>query len=444
MLIEFKASNYRSIAEEQVISFVPATGQTDFPSNIIEIGKHKVLNALALYGPNNSGKTNILKSIEILDRLLSLSGRFNSTTKLPYDPNLLISGFSNRPTKFEITFLIDEIRYRYGIEYDLNNIQKEWLFRKNIGREVELFYREGDIIEVSSGFNGAKRLIDTAIESTKNNGLFLSNCDIFNVDEAKTIFNWFHKLINVDGLDTRAEELNTINLLDDNSEYRDQIIKHLISLDLGFDDIILQKKEIAPNELPDNIDPTVRQSLVQELSGKTGIQVNTVRSIFNPDGSRSDNSMVWSMEQRESAGTKKAFSISGPVVYSLLNGGVLVIDEIEARMHTRLTTRIVDLFLSKETNPLNAQLVFATHDTNLLKFSNLRRDQINFTETNELDATEVFSLSDMRYFDQKGTKERPDTDKEKRYLEGRYGAVPNLQKIDQIKDLYTNLIHNGA
>lgn len=123
--------------------------------------------------------------------------------------------------------------------------------------------------------------------------------------------------------------------------------------------------------------------------------------------------------QKES---QKAFQLSGPIIYTLVNGGVLVIDEIEAKLHTRITIEIVNLFLNKNTNPQKAQLLIATHDTNLLKYSKFRRDQINFVEKNANEQTEVYSLSDFKYF--KGNKERPDTDTEKRYLEGRYGAVP--------------------
>jgi AAA15 family ATPase/GTPase len=115
-------------------------------------------------------------------------------------------------------------------------------------------------------------------------------------------------------------------------------------------------------------------------------------------------------------------------------GGVLAIDEIEARMHPLLTLDTISLFLNKETNPNNAQLIFATHDTNLLSYSDLRRDQIYFAEKNKWESTEIYALSDFIYQD-KLQKERPDTDKEKRYIEGRYGAIPMLGPISQLKFL---------
>ncbi len=425
MLVSFKVGNYRSIGDEQIISLIPAKGQTEYRENVYTIGKYAALNALVLYGANSSGKSNILKAIELLDRLVYLSARSNSTTALPYDPNLLIDGFVGKPTTFEVTFVIDKWRYRYGVSFDTNSVQNEWLYRKATGREVELFYREDDVIQVSSGFDRRSRIIDAAIEATRENALFLSTCDIFNIAEAKRIFGWFDQLISIDGLDTTREEINTISLFENNEKYRFRINEYLKQLDLGLEGVELVKKEFNPPEVPEGIESSIRARLIQELTGKMGTQVNAIHKTYDKSGGLKKSTKAWALEERESAGTKKAFQLSGPIIYTLINGGVLVIDEIEAKLHTKITKEIIALFLSSDTNPNKAQLLVATHDTNLLKYSKLRRDQINFVEKNAREETEVYSLSDFRYF--KGNKERPDADKEKRYLEGRYGAVPKVQ-----------------
>lgn len=424
MLIEFKVTNYRSICEEQIVSLVPATNQKEFSENIIKKNKNLILNSLALYGANSSGKSNILKAFELLDKLLYLSPRSSSTTKLPYDPFLLKEGYNNQPTKLQIIFIQDGTRYRYGVEFNQEEIISEWLFRKRKGREVELFNRYRDIIDVSSGFEGSSKLIDTAIEATRNNALFLSFCDMLNVDEAKTIFRWFDIVIHVDGLDTSREAIQTFKLFED-EKYKIKIKEYLSLLKLGFEDLTLQKKKFEPSELPDGIDESTKQTIIQELTGKFNVQVNTIHSKYNEDGQKEKNNITWPMIERESEGTKKAFQFSGPVIYTLLNGGILIVDEIEAKTHPILTLNTINLFLSKQTNPRNAQIIFATHDTNLLSYSNLRRDQINFVEKNSWEGTEIYSLSDFKYFEN-GQKERPDSDKEKRYLEGRYGAIPML------------------
>ncbi|MEZ4990838.1 MAG: ATP-binding protein [Saprospiraceae bacterium] len=358
MLIEFRVSNFRSIGKEQIISLVPATNQQDYPDNIITTGKSASLNALALYGPNSGGKSNLLKAIDLFDKLIYLSAKSNSTTKLPYDPNLLIEGFGNKPTKFEITFVIDEKRYRYGIEFDQDTIHAEWLFRKKIGREVELFVREQDVIDVSGAFDSKSKVIDTAIEATRKNALFLSVCDMFNIEEAKCIYKWFNKFINVDGLDTTREEINTINLFENDEKYKLRIIEYLRGLDFGIEGIQVHKKEFNPIDLPDHIDPSTKESLIKELTGKIGMQVNTVHKRYDQFG-QIRNDRQFGLYLRGSLRVQKAFQLSGPVLYTLINGGVLIVDEIEAKLHTKITLEIVNLFLSKKTNPFRAQLIFA-------------------------------------------------------------------------------------
>jgi len=429
MLLEFRVSNFRSICEEQVISLVPAPKQKDFPENKIKHGTYEILNSLALYGANSSGKSNVLKSLELLDKLLYLSARSSSTSLLPYDPFLLRKGYSNLPTKLEITFVAENTRYRYGLEFNKTEIITEWLFRKKIGREVELFQRSKDVIEVSSGFIGSQTLIDTAIEATRDNALFLSFCDTFNVKEAKLIFKWFNKFVVIDGLNTEKEGIQTINLWEE-QEYQKKIREYLVQLDLGFKDLILNRKEFDPSELPDDLDDSMRQLIINRLVGKTGVQINTVHETYDENGNITKTSIAWPMEERESEGTKKAIHFSGPIIYALINGGVLIIDEIEAKIHPTITLNIIDLFLSSKLNPNNAQLIFASHDTNLLHYSQLRRDQINFVEKNKFQGTEVYSLSDFKYFDT-NQKERLDVNKEKRYLEGRYGAIPVLGYLNQ-------------
>lgn len=432
MLLEFRISNYRSICEEQIISLVPAPKQKDFPTNIIHLDNHSVLNALAFYGANSSGKSNILKAFELLDKLLYLSARASSTSRLPFDPFLLREGFTQKPTKLEITFITENTRYRYGVEFNSKEIIAEWLFRKKKGREVELFNRSKDIIEVSSGFKGSSKLIDIAIEATRDNALFLSFCDIFNIEEAKTIFKWFNKFIIIDGLNTEKEGMKTINLLEDPA-YREKIQEYLVQLDLGFDGLLLSKQEFDPSLLPVRSSDDEEESIITRLAGNMGsinaFEFNTIHTIYDKNGKKTKKALQWSMEERESEGTKKAIHFSGPIIHVLINGGVLIIDEIEAKIHPNITLNILKLFLSPESNPHHAQIIFASHDTNLLHYSRLRRDQINFVEKNTFQATEIYALSDFRYFNDQ--KERPDVDKEKRYLEGRYGAVPVLGDLNQ-------------
>ncbi|MDR6563807.1 MULTISPECIES: ATP-binding protein [unclassified Arcicella] len=427
MLIEFRVSNYRSIGEEQILSLVPDKKKGDPNDNIIEKGKHKALNSIAIYGNNASGKSNLLLSMSLLDKLVHLSARSSSTTKLPYDPFLLRKGFNQKPTKFEITFILNDAKYRYGIMFFENEIESEWLFKKSKGREVDLFLRKGELIDTSSAFKGNPKIIDLAIEATKPNALFLSTCDMFNIDEAKEIFQWFKHFVMIDGLNTEDEVLNTVNLWE-NENYKSKIGEYFERLNLGVLNIDVAFKEFDSSELPKNLNENTRDEIINQLKGKKRPIINTIHKLYDEEGNITNNSINWDIKERESAGTNKIFHLSGPILWALSNGGVLIVDEIEAKLHPIMTLDTINLFLKKETNPNNAQLIFATHDTNLLSYSKLRRDQIYFSEKNSWESTEIYSLSDFIYIDKanKSKRERPDSDKGKRYFEGRYGAIPIL------------------
>jgi len=423
MLIEFLVSNYRSIGDEQILSLVPSE-RKEYLNNIIEQGQYKALNAIGIYGNNASGKSNVLNAIELLDKLLYLSARSNSTTKLPYQPFLLREGYELKPTKLEITFILDEKRYRFGLEYNKNEILREWLYcQKATLMEVMLFEREGDIIEVSSEYQGSPELINAAIEATKDNSLFISTCDMLNIAGAKLIFKWFDKLVFINGIKTEREEMTTVHLWE-NKEYRNKIKEYLKLLNLGIHNLDILIEDIDVSKLLSNLDENTKNQLTQEFQGAQGFKTITVHQAYNEQGNPLTRLKSWDLDAHESEGTKKSFHLSGPIIRTLSEGGILVIDEIEAKMHPMMTINSINLFLNKATNPYGAQIIFATHDTNLLTYCLLRRDQINFVEKNHWEATEIYALSDFSYFAQ--TSEHPDIDKEKSYFEGRYGAIPAL------------------
>ena len=432
MLIEFRVANYRSIGDEQVLSLVPASKQKEHSENIIQKGKHQALNAVAIYGANASGKSNLLKAMGVLEKLINFSARSSSTTKLPYDPFLLREDWINKPTFFELVFLIAEDRYRYGVEFNQNEIVSEWLFRKSVGREVNLFQRSQDTIDVSSGFKGSSKTIDAAIEATRDNALFLSTCDMLNIEEAKKILHWFQKYIIIDGLNTENEAIKTISLWDD-QEYRQKIKEYFTSLNFGIIDLDITTQDLDLSGLPEQIPNEFKNFLINKLTGAKKYTVYSTHRIYDSQCQETKNVETWELGRNESPGTQKAFELSGPILWTLMNGGILIIDEIEGKLHPIMTLHTINMFLNNKTNPNQAQLIFVTHDTNLLSYANLRRDQIYFTEKNPWESTEFYSLSDFIYMGKKNgisEKERPDTDKEKRYFEGRYGAIPVLGKFN--------------
>lgn len=414
MLLEFRVTNFRSIGEEQVLSLVPSENQKEYFQNIITHGNYSALNLISIYGANGSGKSNVLKALSVLLYNIKASTTFSSTQSLIFDPFVLREGWKLKPTTFEIVFMLNDLRYRYGFTHDRTSVLKEWLFRKNTGREVNVFQREGDIIDPSSTLTGNIKLINAAVEGTKDNALFLSSLDSLNIDEATEIFEFFRKFLSIDGT-------NTSSLSDDKTRWENEKIKSLVTsqikrMNLGIIDIEAREEFDEENS---EIEPNFK--------------IMAKHRYYDAAGEPTKRRMSWDFYKRESSGSKKALEISAPILLVLQTGGVIAIDEIEANMHPLLTLNTINLFLNKETNPRNAQLIFTTHDTNLLSYSKLRRDQIYFAEKNNWESTELYSLSDFVYMEANGNKigkERPDSDKEKRYIEGRYGAIPVFGKLD--------------
>ena len=426
MLVEFSVTNYRSIGEKQTLSLTPAPKQKEYPENIVSENQFSALNVIAIYGSNASGKSNLLRCISVMDEIVHISSRTASTTKLPYDPFALKEGCADKPTEFEIVFVADEKRYRYGFSYNQSSILREWLYRKNVGREVPLFLREDDVIDVRSGFQGSKKLIDTAVEATRNNALFLSQCDSLNLEEATAIMAWFDTLHVINGLYTEKHEISTVELWQQ-ATYREKINQYINSIAMDIQGINISIKKLDENDLPQDMPAQMRENLAR----MSKYNVQSFHHTYSKDNKPTNEFISWDFDKHESEGSKKALQLSGPVLSALMNGEILVIDEMEAKLHPIITLNIIDMFLDPTCNPKHAQLIFATHDTNLLSYSKLRRDQIYFTEKNKWESTELFSLSDFVYFNEKNgeiieEKERKDTDKERRYLEGRYGAIPFL------------------
>lgn len=433
MLLEFRVTNYRSIGEEQILSLVPSNRQREYSNNIISEDKYSSLNAIAIYGANGSGKSNLLKALKDMYDIILTSVRKPSTSKLRYDPFLLREGFHKTDTSFEIVFITNNSRYRYGFSYNQDKISREWLFRKITGRETKLFERVDDVIDVGSGIKSSAKIIDLAINATRDNTLFLSVCDMLNIEEAKTILKWLSKLniINlniINGQQSNRDKYQTMKLLS-NQNYADKIKNYIKSICLNIQDIEVKQYDTGLMLMSNKIPLTTTKILAHH-------------TIYDSNANPTNRTQKWDWDERESSGSQQALHLSGPILKTLINGDILVIDEIEAFLHPIMTLNIIEIFTNPETNPKKAQIIFATHDTNLLSYAKLRRDQIYFTEKNKWESTELFSLSDFKYYGEKNGKtisesERPDVNIEKRYIEGRYGAIPILGEFNQyIKSIW--------
>lgn len=386
MLIEFTVGNYLSFKDKKTLS-LEATAIKDNPENVIEFGKYKLLRSAVIYGANSSGKSNFIKALDTMRETIMFSAKNNSTSEIDVVPFLLSTETENQPSHFEILFLIDSIRYRYGFEADNKIIHSEWLFECKANSEKLLFVREKDSIEITNDFEEGKGIE----EKTRENALFLSIVDQFNGTISKKILEWFKMPRIFSGLTHETEKSLTLSFLE--SERLTVWIKDFLSpLGLGFQDFEVKNKKIV-----------------------------TTHNKFDKQGNII-NKHEFDLVNQESSGTNKLYDMAANLTFGLKLGALTIIDELDAKLHPLITMAIVKLFNSPLHNKKNAQLVFATHDTNLLNYGCFRRDQIFFTEKNNFESTDLYSL--VEYIEADGKKVRNDRSFEKDYIQGRYGAIP--------------------
>ena len=348
-----------------------------------------------------------------------------SVSEIPYDPFLLNTRTSNEPTFYEVVFWVENIKYRYGFEADRTSIHSEWLFATEKKKlEKPLFLRVPEGIEVMQNFPEGKDLE----EKTRDNALFLTVVDQFNGHTASIIMKWFRNFNIISGLSHDNYRGITFAMLD-KPELNKLLTNFFIDIDLGFDKIKLERKEFNPNELPTDVPEDILKQLISDLEGKKLVNLRTVHKVFD-DNQNIIKEIDFDARRQESAGTNKIIDLSGPVFDTLKDGGVLVIDELDAKLHPLLTLSIVRLFQNQEINKNGAQLIFATHDTNILSICNLRRDQIYFVEKNRIGSSDLYSLVEYN----KDGKVRKDRSFEKDYINGRYGAIPYFGDFDKLSE----------
>jgi AAA15 family ATPase/GTPase len=422
MLVNFTFQNFRSIRDEKTLS-MEASSIKELKESVINNGSYKILPAAVMYGANSSGKSNVLQALQTMRGVLLDSVKLNPKDELNYQPFKLDNESAQKPTSFEIQFIQDKIKYRYGFDYDLSHICKEWLYEKKEGqREYNLFLRVENEFEVS------KSRFTEGIgkeKSTPSNRLFVSLVAQLNGAKSLRILDWFQYCNFISGTDRHGYEGFTIQMFHEHLDGYQQALDFFHRTQLGFNDLQVTVAKIADDAFKymTQIPEYVRIKMESELKGKSIFETKTTHNIYDKNG-KVIAVESFSKEDMESEGTKKIIEISGPLFNTLKGGHILVVDELDAKLHPILTRSILQLFMNNETNPDGAQLIFATHDTNLLNLEYLRRDQIWFTEKDRTDSTDLYSLVEFK--DENGTKIRNDRSFQKDYINGRYGAIPFL------------------
>jgi len=428
MLIEFTVGNFRSFKEPVTLSMVAANTKARDPkvnenNTIVIDDKLTLLTSAAIYGANASGKSNMIRALAFMRRLVISSSKDSQADEpIDYSPFLLNTATENAPSLFQVIFRLDDgITYRYGFEVDGQHVSAEWLFRASTSKETRLFIRENDNIQTARTFKEAKGLK----EKTRSNALFLSVVAQWNGAIAAKVLSWFRALAIISGLDDTAYRNFTTKRFAD-GKLRDKIVNLVKELDLGISDIFSEEINKAEVVLPKNMPDDLKTLLMNNMDDSM-VRIKTLHAKWDSEG-KPVKSEVFGLTENESEGTQKLFYLTGPLLDVLENRHVLIIDEIEARLHPLMTRAIIQKFNSIESNPRRVQLIFTTHDTNLLSNKFFRRDQIWFVEKDQQGSSHTYSLAEIKI----KVKVRNDASFEDDYIEGRYGAIPYLGKVQHI------------
>ena len=433
MLIEFNVENYRSFRNEANFSMVAAKivskDKKLDQENIIQVdSKLSLLKSAVIYGANASGKSNLHAALRFMRWfVLSSSKESQEGELIAIEPFRLSTETEKQPSVFEIIFILNKRKYRYGFEVTSQEVVSEWLFDTPTTRERKLFVRDNKQIDVKNPFSeGAGLEI-----RTRDNALFLSVVSQWNGKIAKEILHWFQLLSIADPSDIQNRRY-TVKCFEDGL-YKDEIIEFIKRLDLGINGIKIETIESDMSKLPKNIQERLAEAKFRSLR-KTS--VTTFHWKYGQSGDRTAE--LFDLDTHESEGTKRLFALAGLLIDTLKKGRILFVDEFDSSIHPLITCAIIDLFNSKETNPNNAQIVFITHDTNLLSHKIFRRDQIWFAEKDEKESTHLYSLAEYKIPTEEDSKEdtfkkvRNDASFEDNYIHGKYGAIPFIGNLPSL------------
>jgi AAA15 family ATPase/GTPase len=415
MIIDFSVENYRSIKEMHTLSMLAANitskyKELDTQNLLKPSSKLSILKSKAIYGANASGKSNLIRALIAFISIVANSVKDDKILNSRIERFELSTDTDDKPSFFQISFIVKKIYYRYGFEATNKEIKSEWLFGSPGKKEVPFFTREGANISVNENqFKEASKVKDLYSQPendiARSNSLFITAVKSFSGGIARDIVNYLSSIIVISGLsDFKLHQIAEDAL--GVEELRIKMAKLLRVADVGIDDI----NRIEYKGGNDN------------GKNEKGYLTVTTHKKYDKNLKQVGNANFF-MLSNESEGSKKMFEISPLILHALNENRVLVMDEFDARFHPLLTRKIVELFNSNSNK--GSQLIFATHDTNLLSAKLLRRDQVCFVEKDKYGASHFYTLVDF-----KGV--RNDASFEKDYVSGKYGAIPFLGDFNSI------------
>lgn len=421
MLLRFQVANHASILDELEISFVAGDDRPERAQRPVPGTRLTTAPVAAVYGANASGKSNVLSALTWMRRaVLDSFRRWDPAGGVPRRPFRLRADPGTHPSTYELDFVVDGVRYEFGFTVDDERVCEEWLYCFPEGKRRKLYSRTGEGPESLTFGRSLTGKRKTIAELLRPNALFLSVAAAQNHELLGRLHRWFRdSLRTASDQDYRARLNYTVGLLRHRGGRGDDALADLLRFsDLGVTELEFHE----PDERL--VDETKRIEAALNDAGvpfRLDVPDHQVRVQHRTEGG------TFSLElDEESSGTRTWIGMLGPVLLALGSGGVLAVDELDARLHPYLADALVGMFQSPEINRNGAQLLFTTHEVSLLG-SNARtqlfRDQIWFTEKDpDTLGTRLFPVTDFYVRDSRGAKDNL----EKRYLSGRYGALPFL------------------
>lgn len=407
MILKIEFENFFSIKDRIRIDFRAASINTalarELSHNVIDWKGVPVLKSVGLFGPNASGKSNILKAITFCCRMILESHLHNEGVTFNFEP-FKFDGYPEKPSKFLVDFVCEDVEYEYSFELTREHIIEESLYHYPMGRRAKVFVRDADG-KYGFGTGIIAKPSDVALNTSEKN-LFLSRASSMNREFAQKLYRYFMNqfllgLVNV----------NDLMILDSFNTYKKVILKALEICDTDITDIEVRKEQVPAPVLP--------------IPGQTEISYKLVDILRFKTFHRNQKDVMFDMGMEESNGTKKLFQILIRLLDVVKNKKGILMDEFDMGLHVRLADFILDLIHASE----SSQLLFTSHNTNLIDIKRLRRDQIVFVNKTEDGATAVYSLYDFKDF-------RENMDAEKGYIQGRFDAVPYVDSsVGSIKQL---------
>jgi hypothetical protein len=418
MIVEFSVRNFRSFRGLATLSIEAESLKTAKESLISTGLKGKLLPVVGVFGHNASGKSNLAKALAYMQWAMLNSDYLNqpTTKSVLLQPFLLNIESCQEPTFFQIVLWDAEAKteYRYGFEINADFVVSEWLETvtqvKKQRRRKEIFLRKGQ--EFLKLDKKIKESVGHLTNNVRPTALALSVFAQF----ADPICSQVIKLVSrpnfmiIDGGITDPIGY-AMQQYYENPDLAIKVLELLKKLDLGIQDLKVIREpftEVHLNAIPNELKPLFSQS-------SDIFRAITVHKMHG--SSASHQRIEFDFNNQESFGTRRLFTLMTLLVQILDVGGIFVFDELGSSIHPFMSREIVELFQNKETNPKGAQLIFCSHETYLLSnLVGLRQDQIWFTEKNAQEETLLHSLLEYNM--------RSDSEFEKNYRQGRFGAVP--------------------